>query len=688
MKALFVVFIFCCFCSLSFSQSTDTIFVESLSLLAKFAGEDNVTVRLKAGNYTIDDTSFSQDLNLTKYRNGEPSGIYPVSALLNFSGDNSKYYFENTTISIAPNMLQAMGNRKLFEVFITGDANCIQGLTVKDFGNGIPTNSAIMMHVLGNNNVIKDADLYIYGSSPYGYGHLLGKARNALVPLHKHSSLLVSGQNTQLLACKVVTHAFGHAIVMQGAVNTYIKDCYVEGKMRTTNDMLAEKEGLAFDLDFSSDYPPGLIVPNEIKALSEDGIRTYPAGAFVATRTKGVTVINTTVKNMRSGFDLAVNLPPTKIVNCTAIGCQEKGYSIGNNGVIEKSKGDAMYGPLLTFIGNQISNCTIDLELTNDVSSYKVSRVAEINGRGHDITIKNYNNQAQLQNVPIVFGKSFWADVHQFRNPNELYSQYAGAKDIKLTNMTALPVILNEYSSQCTVFTNNIHFDYGSDNTVLPFMHFINAGIGGNTTNDLLKRLNQDVIAHDADLVIIMAGTNDMLNSRKLLSYKQYQKNLEQIIDTINAHGGQVLLMSPPTADSTYLYQRHDRTAFSASPNVKLDSVRHIMANLAEVKGVLFFDLQEKFLDKGLPNHNVDLYIRNEMNCGRGDGVHLTPLGYKFVADSLFDFIKVNQDVSKLKKVVCFGDSLTKGVGGSGAGTVHGENYPSFLYSLLINDEL
>lgn len=465
MKTLFITFAYC-FSVVAFSQSADTIVVESLSQLAKYAGEDNVIVRLKAGDYTIDDTSFSQDLDITRYRNGEPSGTYPVSALLNFSGDNSQYYFENTLINVAPHMLQAMGNRKLFEVFITGDANHIQGLTVKDFGNGIPAKSAIMMHVLGNDNVIKEADLFIYGSTPYGYGHLLGKGANALVPLQKHSSLLVSGQNTQLLGCKVVTHAFGHAIVMQGAVNTYIKDCYVEGKMRPTNEMLAETEGLAFDVGFKSDYPPGVIVADEIKALSEDGVRTYPAGAFVATKTEGVMVVNTTVKNMRSGFDLAVNLPPTTVVNCTAIACQEKGYSIGSNGVIKGSKGDAMYGPLFTIIGNDIQNCNIDLELVSDTSAYKVSRIAEINGSGHTISIKNYKGKPQLQDIPIVFGKSFWGDVHHYRNPNDAYSDYAGANNIILSNHTGLPIVFSEFSKDCKVITNGkILKDEGSGNS-------------------------------------------------------------------------------------------------------------------------------------------------------------------------------------------------------------------------------
>ena len=38
------------------------------------------------------------------------------------------------------------------------------------------------------------------------------------------------------------------------------------------------------------------------------------------------------------------------------IGCPEKGYSIGDDGVIENSVGDAKCGPIPTFVGNDIDS--------------------------------------------------------------------------------------------------------------------------------------------------------------------------------------------------------------------------------------------------------------------------------------------------------------------------------------------
>ena len=58
----------------------------------------------------------------------------------------------------------------------------------------------------------------------------------------------------------------------------------------------------------------------------------------------------------------------------------------------------------------------------------------------------------------------------------------------------------------------------------------INAGVGGNTTKDLLVRIDRDVIDLNPDLVIVMVGTNDMLNSRKMVSYSDYTSNLELLV--------------------------------------------------------------------------------------------------------------------------------------------------------------
>lgn len=211
----------------------------------------------------------------------------------------------------------------------------------------------------------------------------------------------------------------------------------------------------------------------------------------------------------------------------------------------------------------------------------------------------------------------------------------------------------------------------------------INAGIGGNTSTDLLKRMHSDVIQQQPNIVLIMVGTNDMVNSGKLTSFETYQKNLKAMVDACKAKDIQVVLMSPPPVDTTYLFQRHDRHKFKTPPNEKLDSAGSIMAEMAARENLVFIDLQSEFMARGLPQHNTDKIIMNVMNSGHADGVHPTAEGYAFVGKLIYDRLKQEKLIHKDIKIVCFGDSITYGSRMEGAGTSTGDTYPAVLLRLI-----
>ncbi len=211
----------------------------------------------------------------------------------------------------------------------------------------------------------------------------------------------------------------------------------------------------------------------------------------------------------------------------------------------------------------------------------------------------------------------------------------------------------------------------------------LNCGVGGNTTVNMLERVDADVVAVKPDLTIIMVGTNDMLNSKKLVPVEEYEKNYTELIRRVKSCGSQVLLLSSLPADSEYLGNRHDVSKYSAHPTELLANVRDIVERLAEQNDCYFFDLHGVFTSMGLPKHNEDLYIRNVANSGVEDGVHPTALGYKLIGESVWGFLTENNLHTKFKKIACFGDSITNGSGAKGVGTVTGENYPSYLNTKL-----
>ena len=96
--------------------------------------------------------------------------------------------------------------------------------------------------------------------------------------------------------CKVFNRAFGHSYYIQAGDNIRLEDCYAEGFMRATSDMLRDTNGPAFDLGFKSVYENRdgryMITPGYTKALTEDGFPPYGGAG-------SVTLVNCTAINTR-----------------------------------------------------------------------------------------------------------------------------------------------------------------------------------------------------------------------------------------------------------------------------------------------------------------------------------------------------------------------------------------------------
>ncbi len=210
-----------------------------------------------------------------------------------------------------------------------------------------------------------------------------------------------------------------------------------------------------------------------------------------------------------------------------------------------------------------------------------------------------------------------------------------------------------------------------------------NKGIGGNSTIDLLARVENDVISEKPGFVILMIGINDMLNSNKMISIENYSSNLDSLIHRFKENNINVLLVSPPPVDSVYLFQRHDRELFLEEPNKKLEKISKILKEKALEKDLSFVDIFTRFSEMGIPIHNQDKVIRNVFNSGSPDGVHPTPVGYQLIAQEIFNALVTDGRIIRHKKIVCLGDSITFGAHVAGEGTVSGETYPAYLNELI-----
>jgi lysophospholipase L1-like esterase len=78
-----------------------------------------------------------------------------------------------------------------------------------------------------------------------------------------------------------------------------------------------------------------------------------------------------------------------------------------------------------------------------------------------------------------------------------------------------------------------------------------NAGIGGNTTTQMLARFQTDVVALSPDVVFIMGGTNDVLNTVPT-PIGEFMSNMKSMIDIARANGIMpVVLLAAPCGPTT-----------------------------------------------------------------------------------------------------------------------------------------
>ncbi len=148
-----------------------------------------------------------------------------------------------------------------------------------------------------------------------------------------------------------------------------------------------------------------------------------------------------------------------------------------------------------------------------------------------------------------------------------------------------------------------------------PGKPYINRGISGQTTPQMLVRFRQDVIDLQPKVVVILAGTNDIAGNTGPETLEQIEGNLASMAELATANHIKVVLCSIlPAFD--YPWQP------GLTPAPKIDMVNAWLRGYAQAKGFVYVDFHTAMKDTrdGLP-----------ANLSR-DGVHPLPAGYAMMA--------------------------------------------------------
>jgi len=142
---------------------------------------------------------------------------------------------------------------------------------------------------------------------------------------------------------------------------------------------------------------------------------------------------------------------------------------------------------------------------------------------------------------------------------------------------------------------------------------------GGHTVPDLLKRVDNDVIAKKPTIVVIQIGCND---ARRIGS-DTFRDGLAELIDKLHEADIEVVQCT-----LTSVGEKHDGTN---KDDAKLEQFAEIAREVAETKKAPLNDLRKAFVEHW-KKHNLDNKPSGILTY---DGNHFNDAGHRFVAEQM-----------------------------------------------------
>ena len=151
-----------------------------------------------------------------------------------------------------------------------------------------------------------------------------------------------------------------------------------------------------------------------------------------------------------------------------------------------------------------------------------------------------------------------------------------------------------------------------------PGRPYVNRGIGGQTTPQMLVRFRQDVIDLKPRAVVILAGTNDIAGNTGPIRNEDIEADLATMAELAKAHGIAAVFASILPVHN---YTPQARDFFAQRPGTRISQVNRWLTAYCARNGIVYLDYFSAVVDgKGL--------LKREL---ADDGLHPNDSGYRIM---------------------------------------------------------
>jgi acyl-CoA thioesterase-1 len=169
------------------------------------------------------------------------------------------------------------------------------------------------------------------------------------------------------------------------------------------------------------------------------------------------------------------------------------------------------------------------------------------------------------------------------------------------------------------VFLGDSITDYWKLPDYFPGQPYINRGIDGQTTPQMLVRFRQDVIDLHPKVLLVLAGTNDIAGVTGPERNEEIEANYTSMAELASAHDIRVVFASLLPVNN---YTADARESFALRPRERILAVNAWLKDYCVKNGLIYLDYFAAMVDdKGMLNRNLS-----------DEGLHPNAAGYKIMA--------------------------------------------------------